>query len=166
MRNHRSATIWPTAHSTVNGVLCTLRAKYKVANNVPKYTEVNGSLSFEKRCLKWFMGPHKNPKLQIRNKLPKVYNKANFLALRSKRGVYNPAKMKQKIPIPIHMQNPIILCIRLIVGQQSLCPSEGENQPFCVSSLFCDFENHFPTAGGVNNFGIAIFVDVLSFLDR
>lgn len=51
--------------------------------------------------------------LDITNTLPIVYKIANFLALRSRTGTYRAARVKHTIPIPMHKQNAMILCIRL-----------------------------------------------------
>lgn len=44
----------------------TPKLKYNVAARLPKYTTVNGSRSFESRCLIWFMGPIRTEKLERR----------------------------------------------------------------------------------------------------
>uniref|UniRef100_A0A0B7A2L4 Uncharacterized protein n=1 Tax=Arion vulgaris TaxID=1028688 RepID=A0A0B7A2L4_9EUPU len=78
------------------------------------------------------MGPHKRAKLDIMNKLPRVYKAANFLAFSTNRGIYKDDKLKQNVPINKHMIKPKILCFFVKLGSNgSDCASI--NQPLAAS---------------------------------
>lgn len=110
----------------VNMVDCKWNETNSVANRDPMYVDVKGKRSFEKVCLIWLTGPNRKAKLiEIRRlvsrsvylqfylevvwhrtylviiiRLPTEKKMQNFLAFRSRKGMYIDEMRKQERPEP------------------------------------------------------------------
>lgn len=132
--NDSSEIIWKIIPIIVKTVLLTPIAKYKVANNEPRYIRVNGTRSFVTKCFKKEVNPHNIDRLLINkhtcenppllnwfarfqnqrylaneNTLPRVKNILNLRAANKRTGIYNVDSTKKRIPIPSSTKKPMIL---------------------------------------------------------
>jgi len=102
----------------VKMVLCRPIAKYKVPDNVEKYTMVNGRRSLLNRVITWFQGPYRNEKLVMVKRLPREKRRENFLALMTMKGMYILASPKHIKPRIMLVMKPNILCFLFRAGIQ------------------------------------------------